>query len=64
MQNIFFYEDINFPKNFTKFLQSRQQDNSEIVGLVRKVIDDVRAKKDSAVIKYTQKFYNINLERL
>ncbi len=64
MQNIFFYEDINFTKNFTKFLQSRQQDNSKIVGLVRKVIDDVRAHKDSALIKYTQKFDNINLERL
>ncbi len=62
MKNFFFYEDTNFLTNFTNFLQSREQTNAEVVASVRSVIEDVKFNKDSAVIKYTERFDNINLE--
>ena len=62
MNNFFFYEDSNFFINFTKFLQGREQTNSEVVESVRRVINDVKVNKDSAVLKYTKKFDNVNLE--
>ncbi len=64
MNNFFFYNDTNFFINFTKFLQSREQTNAEVVVSVRRVIDDVKVNKDSAVVKYTKEFDNINLESL
>ena len=64
MKNFFFYEDTNFILNFTNFLHSRYQSNAEVVDSVSKVIDDVKANKDSAVIKYTKRFDKINLQNL
>ena len=61
MNNIFFYEDKNFSQNFTEFLKKRQQKNTEITGVVEKVIEDVKINRDTAVIKYTKKFDNIDL---
>ena len=62
MKNFFFYDDTNFFLNFTKFLKKRQQNNVEVTKLVSKIIDDVKLNKDSAVIKYTKRFDNINLK--
>ena len=64
MKNIFFYEDTNFSINFANFLKAREHTNSEIVTSVRKVIEDVKVNKDSAVIKYTKTFDNIDLSLL
>ena len=64
MKNIFSYQDKNFSKVFSDFLKTRQQTNAEIMGLVEKVIEDVRINKDSAVIKYTKKFDNVDLRRV
>ena len=64
MNNIFFYENTNFFTNFTKFLQSREQTNAEVTKLVSSIIDDVKVNKDFAVIKYTKRFDNINLESM
>ncbi len=63
MKNFFFYEDRNFPSTFASFLKTRQQTNAEIVGLVGKIIEDVRLRKDTAVIEYTKKFDNIDLSK-
>ena len=62
MNNFFFYEDPNFFINFTKFLQSREQTNAEVAKAVRRIIDDVKVNKDSALIKYTKRFDKINLD--
>ena len=62
MNNFFLYSDTNFFLNFTKFLRSREQISAEIVNSVRGVIEDVRVNKDAAVMKYTKRFDNINLE--
>ena len=64
MKNFFFYENTNFFLNFTNFLNSREQTNTETVNSVKKVINDVKINKDSAVKKYTKRFDNINLESL
>ncbi len=64
MNNMFFSEDINFSRDFTNFLETRKQSNIEVMDSVRKVIEDVKINKDAAVIKYTKKFDNIDLERL
>ena len=64
MTNIFFSEDVNFSLNFGRFLETRQQSNTVITEAVRRVIEDVRINKDAAVIKYTKKFDNIDLDRL
>ena len=63
MKNIFFYEDKNFFQNFSDFLKRRQKTNTEIMGLVAKVIEEVKINKDAAVIEYTKKFDNIDLSR-
>ena len=60
MKNFFFYTDKNFLSCFRSFLQGRQKTNDEVIKSVKKVIDDVKINKDSAVIKFTQKFDNIN----
>ena len=54
MKNIFFSEDLNFFSDFTNFLEARKQTNTEIMGSVQKVIEDVKINKDAAVIKYTK----------
>ncbi len=64
MKNFFFYEDKGFYLNLKKFLKTREQSNVGVSETVKKVIDDVRVNKDAAVIKYTEKFDNINLENL
>ena len=64
MKNIFFYQDKNFSQTFSDFLKTRQQTNTEIMGLVEKVIEDVKINKDAAVIKYTKKFDNIDLRKV
>ena len=62
MNNFFFYENTNFFTNFTKFLQSREQTNAEVAKSVSSIIDDVKVNKDFAVIKYTKRFDNIDLD--
>ena len=62
MNNFFFYENTTFSTNFTKFLQSREQTNAEVAKSVSSIIDDVKVNKDFAVIKYTKRFDNINLD--
>ena len=64
MNNFFFYENTTFFTNFTKFLQSREQTNAEVAKSVSSIIDDVKVNKDFAVIKYTKRFDNINLDSL
>ena len=64
MRSIFFSEDVNFFRDFTNFLEARKQSNSEVMDSVRKVIEDVKLNRDAAVIKYTKKFDNIDLDRL
>ncbi len=64
MNNFFFYEDTNFFINFTKFLQGREQTNTEVVESVSRVINDVKVNKDAAVLKYTKKFDKLNLESM
>ena len=64
MKNIFFYEDKNFTNTFDSFLKTRQQTGAQIVGLVGKIIEDVKIRKDTAVIEYTKKFDNIDLSKL
>ena len=63
MNNFFFYENTNFFTNFTKFLQSREQTNAEVAKSVSSIIDDVKINKDFAVIKYTKRFDNIDLDK-
>ena len=64
MKNFFFYEDSNFSSAFGSFLKTRQQKNAEVVGLVGKVIEDVKVRKDTAVIEYTKKFDNVDLSKV
>ena len=64
MRNIFFSEDVNFFREFTNFLEARKQSNTAIMDPVRKIIEEVKINKDAAVIKYTKKFDNIDLDRL
>ena len=64
MKNIFFYEDGNFHSTFARFLNTRQQTNAEIVGLVGNIIEDVKIRKDAAVIEYTKKFDNVDLSKV
>ena len=64
MKNIFFYEDGNFFSAFGSFLKTRQQTNSEVIGLVGKLIEDVKVRKDTAVIEYTKKFDNLDLSKV
>ena len=61
MKNIFFYQDEKFAQIFSDFLKTRQQTNEELMGLVAKVIEEVKINKDAAVIEYTKKFDNIDL---
>ena len=61
MKNIFFYQDKNFSHLFTNFLKTRQQTNTEIMGVVKRVIENVKVNKNQAVIEYTKKFDNIDL---
>ena len=61
MKNIFFYQDEKFSQIFSDFLKTRQQTNEELMGLVAKVIQEVKINKDAAVIEYTKKFDNIDL---
>ena len=61
MNNFFFYENTTFFTNFTKFLQSREQTNAKVAKSVSSIIDDVKVNKDFAVIKYTKRFDNIDL---
>ena len=61
MKNIFFYDDKSFYYNFTGFLKTRQKTNTEIMDLIRKVIDDVKMNRDQAVVEYTKKFDNFDL---
>ena len=63
MKNIFFYDDKSFYNNFTGFLKTRQKTNAEIMCLVRKVIDDVKMDRDQALVEYTKKFDNFDLNR-
>ena len=62
MKKFFFYEDANFFLDFTKFLRARKQTNAAVIESVSEIVDDVKLNKDSALIKYTKKFDNINLE--
>ena len=62
MNNFFFYENTNFFTKFAKFLQSREQTNAEVAKSVSSIIEDVKVNKDFAVIKYTKRFDNINLD--
>ena len=62
MNNFFCYDDVNFFTNFTNFLQSREQTNAKVAKSVSSIIDDVKVNKDFAVIKYTKRFDNINLD--
>ena len=64
MKNIFFYEDGKFSSTFASFLKARQQKNAEIVGLVGKIIENVKIRKDTAVIEYTKKFDNLDLSKV
>ena len=64
MENIFFSEDLTFFRDFTNFLETRKQSSTEIMESVRKVLEDVKINKDEAVIKYTKKFDNIDLDGL
>ena len=64
MKNIFFYEQKNFSHLFTSFLKTRQKTNTEIVGVVEKVIEAVKINKDEAVIEYTKKFDNVDLRKV
>ena len=64
MKNIFIYEDKNFSQVFRDFLKARLQKNTELMGVVEKIIEDVKINKDEAVIEYTKKFDNIDLKRV
>ena len=64
MKNIFFYEDRNFLSTFTSFLNTRQQTNALITRRVGKIIEDVKIRKDAAVIEYTKQFDKIDLNKL
>ena len=61
MKNIFFFEDKNFFHSLSSFLKTRKQTNTEIMGVVEKIIEDVKINKDAAVINYSKKFDNIDL---
>ena len=61
---MFLSDDVNFFRDFTNFLEKREQSNAVIMDSVRKVIEDVKINKDKAVINYTKKFDKIDLEKL
>ena len=56
MKNFFFYTDKGFYSKLKKLLQTREQLNTEVFETVKKIIDDVKANKDAAVLKYTEKY--------
>ena len=62
MKNIFSYDDQTFYFNFSKFLEKRNQRNTEIAGTVKKIIEDVKINKDTAIIKYVKMFDRIDLD--
>ena len=45
-------------------MQSREQTYAEVVNSVSSIIEDVKINKDAAVVKYTKRFDNINLESM
>ncbi len=59
---IFKQKEKNFINNIKSYLQSREEENAELINLsVKEIINDVKLHGDSALIKYTKKFDNVNL---
>ena len=61
MKNIFFYEDAKFSNELNYFLQSRKNANTKIKDSVSKILKNVKAKGDPALIEYTKKFDKIEI---
>lgn len=63
MKNLFYSEDINFNKDLLNFLSARKKAGSKITESVSKVIKDVKKSGDSALVKYSKKFDDIDINK-
>jgi len=63
VSRIFFSEDINFDNSFTEFLSLRRNKNTDIVSTVSTIVSRIREEGDSALVGYTQKFDDFDLEK-
>ena len=64
VSRIFFSEDINFDNSFTEFLSLRRNKNTDIVSTVSTIVSRIREEGDSALVGYTQKFDDFDLEKM
>ena len=59
---IFKKKEQNFLKDFKFLLESRKEENIELIDKnVKKIINDVRLNGDQALIKYTKKYDNVDI---
>ena len=61
MDNIFFSEDTEFLTKFSNFLQVRDRARNDIMESVKKIVAEVKNRGDQALIEYTKKFDNVDL---
>lgn len=55
-------KDKSFPEVLSSITKRGEQDTSAVEAAVKKILDDVRAKGDKAVLEYTKKFDGVDLK--
>ena len=64
MVKILNQSEASFESDFDVLLQKREKDNKIIEKSVSKILNDVKKKRDSAVLKYTQKLDNFRIKEI
>ncbi len=61
MVTILTHSDPGFDQDFKRFLEARQDSDSDVSEVVRKILADVRARGDMALFDYTSRFDRLDL---
>jgi histidinol dehydrogenase len=61
MVTILTHNDPGFDQDFKKFLEARQDSDSDVSEVVRKILADVRTRGDMALFDYTSRFDRLDL---
>ena len=64
MVKILNQSEASFETDFDVLLQKREKDNKIIEKSVSKILNDVKKKRDSAELKYTQKLDNFRIKEI
>ncbi len=64
MKKIFFSEDRNFSYQLESFLKERASSKNDLEAVVGNIIEKVKTVGDKALIKYTQKFDEVDLQKV